>query len=242
MNSTSKKHFNTIYILGGHKLAYSYYEKIQLAKSQDLIDFAEIKIIDADMNCHARQFISDTTFVHKSNAEFLCDYLLDSAQYHPSDIIIPDHTAKHVMLQAALYWIQKQFPKIKTSLSPLTSDLKAPFLHKSENDAIWAVSHATWVCPADCDEPEICPHTKSTRTWDLDRELSTACLGEPETLFLQFPCSVLVYEIAQIPMTTILTNFSQLSYELQNGTLANVVLATNSHCHGILGKLSLISV
>lgn len=241
MNSTSKKHFKAIYILGGHKLAYSYYEKIQLAKSQNLIDFAEIKIIDADMNCHARQFISDTTFVHKSNAEFLYDYLLDSTHYHPADIVVPDHTAKHVMLQAALHLIQKQFPKIKTNLSPLITNLQTPFLHKSENDAISAVSHATWVCPADCDEPEICPHTKSTRTWDLDRELPTAFSEESKTLFLQFPCSALVYEIAQIPMTTIITNFSRLAYEAQNHNLTAVVLATNSHCHGIIGKISIKS-
>lgn len=230
-------HYHTIYILGGHKLSFLYYEKILRAQTETLLTFENIYLIDADDTCYAQQNLPDKShFIHKSPADFIYDYLTDSKSYHPQDTLIPDHTAKHVMLQAAFKWMERSLPNLKIQLTPIVSDFNPPFIYKSENDALLAVSYATWTCPPDCDEPKICPHTQSQRTWDFDREIQNKFGSQPDTLLLQFCCSILAYEVAQIPMMTVVKNFSELSYALQNQTHRQFIVATNSHCHGILGQ------
>lgn len=232
--------YHTIYILGGHKLSFSYYEKILHAQNEKLISFNNIYLIDADNNCYAQQNLQNKShFIQKSPADFICDYLIRPDNYHPQDTLIPDHTAKHVMLQTALKWMERSLPTLKAQLTPIVSDFSPPFVYKSENDALLAVSHATWTCPPDCDEPAVCPHTQSTRTWDFDREIQTKFGNLPNTMLLQFCCSILAYEVAQIPMMTVVKNFSELSYALQNQTHDQFIVATNSHCHGILGQFEI---
>jgi len=237
--------YNNIYILGGHQLAYSYFEKITKAKLEGELGFENCYLVDPDPNCHATSHISDpASLISKPYAEFIIDYVDNQNSYHPDDTLIPDHTAKHVMLQVFLKLIEDKFPNLKTKLSPFKSDFETPFVHKSENDAIWAISYATWTCPPDCDEPKICPHIEDTRTWDFNKsleELFRATSDESrETSTHRFPCKILYAEIAQIPLTKIIKEISEFMHKMQNDPPKKVIVATHSHCHGILGQFELI--
>ncbi len=233
--------FNTIYILGGHKLAYDYSQKICAAKGALLIDFKNIVLIDAEASCYAASRIqSPVSLATKPYHEFILEYLTS----HPQDLgttpdtFVPDHTAPHVMLQVFRTLAQNAV------LCPFELAAEIPFKKSLENGAIWAVSYATWLCPADCAEPGICPHTTQNRDWDFNASMSNIidtipCKNKPTNAFI-FSCAPLVAEIAQIPVAQIrkrVRGFCDLLAE-QSHPL-EVLVATHSHCHGIIGKFSI---
>lgn len=239
------KSFNNIYILGGHALSYSYFQKIQEAKKAGLIDFTNCLMIDPNSNCEARKKSQPT--IQKAYSDFILEYLENATAQNPADTLIPDHTARHVMLQVYLDLVAKKFPQYKTELSPIETDAGTPFLYKSEDKACHAMSYATWTCPADCDEPQICPHIQATRTWDFDVSLKNFLddLQKKEMNknirinFNRFACEILVYEIAQISFKNITMRAAEFVDEMKNNPPDKVVVATHSHCHGIMGQFAI---
>ncbi len=211
-----------IYILGGHKLSCSYYEKIKAAKEQGRIDYDGIFLVD-DQPYH----------------EFI---LTLDARRITLDAIIPDHTAKHVMLQVFMDLARKE--SFTPVLNPINLDIQTPYLNKLEEESIWAMSYATWTCPMYCDEPEVCPHTKKKRDW----EMGEICSYEPtsprtydkqSTNCYSFSCEPLVDEIVFIPMESITNQIQDFQKKLKKEPPKEVFVFTHSHCHGILGKFKI---
>lgn len=239
------KSFNNIYILGGHTLSYSYFQKIQKAKKAGLIDFTNCQMIDPNPNCEAGK--KSEKVIPKKYSDFVLEYLENPERQNAGDTLIPDHTAKHVMLQVYLDLVAKEFPQYKIELSPIENDLQTPFLYKSEDKSSHAMSYATWTCPADCDEPQICPHIQATRTWDFDVALKNF-LEDLQKQEMQrntrlsvnrFACEILVYEIAQIPFKKITKQVSDFLNEMKINTPTKIIVATHSHCHGIMGQFAI---
>lgn len=232
------KNYNRIYILGAHNLAYSYYKKLKAACGNEL-NYNELICVDDKNTVHDESI----PLIKKSYTEFILDYLEDQNHYHIDDTLIPDHTAKHVFLQVYLELINRHFPKLSTELSTIGSDFKPPFVYKSENDSIWALSYSTWTCPADCVEPDICPHTQKQRNWDFNKSLQKQEFAQPNlnALFHKFSCQNILHEIAHIPMKDIIQNVSEYSYALQTNPPQKVLVATHSHCHGIIGQFRIES-
>lgn len=239
MNAKPSPDFKSIYILGGHKLATSYYQKITACLKNSK---TQTWLIDPDPNCHAAQ-LNIPNIIPKSYADFITDYWQHQAQQAKDETLVPDHTAPHVMLRVFLDIVEKKHAELSAQLSPLVSDLQTPFVYKSENDAIWAVSYATWTCPADCDEPKICPHTQNNRDWDFNHSLkelfaSDSKISKNSSAYC-FACQPLVQEISHIPMDTILTKLNDFESQLKTKPPQDVIIATHSHCHGIIGKFSI---
>ena len=126
----TKKTYKNIYILGAHKLATSYF---QVLKNSDLV-YENLSLV-------------------KNPTQFLLDYVKANPSQDPQNIFIPDHTAKHVMLSIFLERAKELCHNKKVELSPFEADFHPPFLYKSDGNALWAISHATWTCPPHCDEP-----------------------------------------------------------------------------------------
>lgn len=229
-----------VYILGGHKLACSYFEKITQAKAKSALAFSHAYLIDADSQCLAAQDHT-SSFINKSPSQFILDDLF-SLQQNPDAVLVPDHTAKHVMLQACLGIVEKKFPTFKAKLSPIASSWQTPFIHKNETNSIWAVSYATWTCPADCTEPKTCPHTQGPRDWDFNQSLKTLYDSLPETRVYDFACQPLFAEIAQIPMRVIREKMVHFIDDVQNHQAKKFLVATHSHCHGIVGSFEISSI
>lgn len=243
IQSSQKNKAGPVYILGGHKLACSYFEKITQAKAECALGdsplaFSQAFLIDADSQCLAA-LDHTSSFIEKSPSQFILDDLFSNFQ-NPDAVLVPDHTAKHVMLQACLGLVEKKFPTLKIKLSALSSSFQTPFLHKSEANAIWAMSYATWTCPADCTEPKICPHTEGPRDWDFNESLKTLYDSLPSTCIYDFACQPLLAEIAQIPMRVIRQEMSRFIDDVQNHKAKKFLVATHSHCHGIVGSFEIL--
>lgn len=225
---------NNIYILGTHTLSQSYFEKINNAKAQGSLNFKHCEMIPDPYS------------------DFILNYFQKNKNTNLNDTLVPDHTAKHVLLQVFLDITKKYFPNLTTEPVAFKSDFMTPFLHKSADESVWAMSYATWTCPPDCDEPKICPHIKDTRTWDFNESLEKLFASLPnDTHAYQFSCSPLVEEIVHIPMHEICTKISDYlqrvpgrnqsqklpgTFRDQKVQSLKIIVATHSHCHGILGQ------
>lgn len=244
VNELEKVILHKIYILGGHKLAYSYFEKITQAKREGLIQFQNLFCVTNDQNSYAVKHLPRENIMPFSAADFIYEKIFSEPEKIDSkDVLVPDHTAKHVLLQAFMTIVEKAFPEYKVEFSPFESDFQTPFLYKSENDALWAMSYATWTCPPDCPEPEVCPHIQNKRDWDFFKALPEEMkkYSSKDYSVHLFSCEAFVEQISQIPMAKIAEEMTRFVERLKHNPPQKVIVATHSHCHGILGQLRLIS-
>lgn len=227
-----------IYIFGGHPLAVSYFEDLRAAGQSGALPFQDLFCIDADPSCKAAKLYPDH-FILKSPADFIRDALHDPQIDRARDTIIPDHTAKHIFLQVFLDLARQKYPDATIALSPLSSQLTPPFLHKSEDDAVWAISYATWACPPECDEPEICPHTEAKRDWDWGKTLQELKSEQKDARLYLFACQIIHKQIAEITLSHIIKETERFLADLSQEKALACIVGTHSHCHGILGKFTI---
>ncbi len=237
MNQT----YRHIYILGTHKLSLSYAHLLAEGFKNGELCFSKIFFIDSQQNQDVQDFIENSVS-HGYSAEhvittyeqFISEYLENFNNYHSDDAIIPDHTAPHVMLKVVFSLIERNFKNKIAELKPFNSTFATPFLHKSQNDAIWAMSYATWACPPECDEPKICPHLKSERHWDFN-SIGLNLSSDPHIFLAQFSCQIIYKQVAYLAIIPLVQKISELIYEIQENNYESYLVMTHSHCHAILG-------
>lgn len=223
----------SIYVLGGHKLSLSYIEKLFQARDEKIISFDQLHFIDPNTACAVTaKKISGIHFIQKSYVNALSDLL---PCLGPADLLIPDHTAPHVLFQLFIDLLQKEGKKVE--VLPFTENLGTPY-RKNFDSGVCAVSYATWMCPVDCDEPAICPHTQSARTWDFLKRFAEF---KPQDASIHpFHAQQLAYGVAQIPAMQIKNEWRKLQSAIQGDPKHSFIVATFSHCHGIVGKAQLV--
>ena len=229
---------DNIYIFGGHALSVNYYEILTAAKINGELTSGHIFCIDADPACTAKALIPQA-LICLSPAAFMAKYLCGDYAPQALDAIVPDHTAQHVFLKVFLDLVAAH-GKYKAQLIPLEEGPNTPFLRKAENNAIWAISYATWTCPSECPEPEICPHTKEPRSWDCGETLKPRqATSNNKTATHLFACAPLYQHIVQIPGASICQKIQVFEKSLTENPPEKVIVGTHSHCHGIIGHFSI---
>ncbi|MBF0103802.1 MAG: hypothetical protein HQM16_00615 [Deltaproteobacteria bacterium] len=234
---------NTIYILGANQLSLSYYDRIIRAKAHREMRCKNVLMIDP--NVHALADVDAACVIRSSYSQFVLDYLKDKSLQHPNDIFVPDHNARHVMFEVFLNLARQYSPGSHIDPSPIVLKYNTPFEHKSPDHSVLALSYATWTCPATCPEPQVCPHTGLDRNWDLMRLIqeetrdNTNQQPQTHTDVYAFECQQLLDEISYIPLTDVQTYAARLEASLINKGDRRVIIATSSHCHGILGQFTL---
>ncbi|MCP5464475.1 MAG: hypothetical protein H7A33_05560 [Deltaproteobacteria bacterium] len=240
MTAQEKSSYRHVLVLGGHKLATSYAHKITQAKSKGALFYHDLTLVDPKANCEASKtkFAQDVGIKTQSYADAIAQ-AIKAPNLNDEDILIPDHTAKHVLLQLYINVAKEQSGK-EPSLAKITKKPDTPFSYQSEDQTVLALSFATWTCPADCDEPAICPHTKSTRDWEMADKISDLkkilLSKESKALFHSYACPSFYEEICHIPLTLIRDRVAELKTHLSKNQ-APVYVATHSHCHGIVGGI-----
>ncbi|HLD45645.1 MAG TPA: hypothetical protein VJC18_09430 [bacterium] len=245
-NAMSKQ-FKNIYILGGHELAYSYYQKILQAKKEGRIACENLLFVTPDPQCHAavalkkENLIPQNFLIQKKYTDFILDCVGCDQNWHNENRVIPDHTAGHVLLRV----LMDLAPGYSVRLSPIELAIGTPFLKKFEQDAIWAMSFATWTCPMYCDEPALCPHTKEPRTGDLNEmcfakensfsQVRAGVFERANAVLYSFACQPLIDEIVSFDFAPLTGQINDYRHRIATGVLRKVYVFTHSHCHGILG-------
>ena len=230
-----------ILVLGGHKLAVNYLERMQKATFEGRFPFVpKFFCVDSDEHCVVKTGgaqrsvpLPDVAFIHSSYVDFLTDSFFDSQNWEES-YLIPDHTAPHVFFQLFLNLIKKKL--WKATLLDFSKDIVFPF-QKKVHEGVYALSYATWICPPECDEPEVCPAIEGERTWNFSRmilDLKPAQASFP-VYSVAFSCEQLVDGIAYLPLQKLFNAWNLFKKELERQKSLTLTLTTHSKCHAILG-------
>lgn len=233
--------YDNIYILGGHKLALTYYDKLNSAKKEGHLNAKNIFCVTPDPKASAFDEMPKENIIFQKTSELIADQCHGNSLRN--DIIVPDHTAKHVFLETLMQRIKVKAPHFTTKLKPFQNSFNPPFLKKGDDSAIWAMSYATWSCPADCNEPQVCPHLDAPRTWDFDKSFEElfSTFSQKQYSIHCFRCEPLFEEIAHIPFSKISEEMKKMDNQLERGKPFNVIVVTYSHCHAILGQFEVIN-
>jgi hypothetical protein len=99
-------------------------------------------------------------------------------------------------------------------------------------DGDLALSYASWICPARCIEPDLCPHTRTAKSWSLAGDLAQAAPGETWDGQIVFRCLHLTYGVGTVPVRDILAARDLVTRGLSRG-VQRYLVATSSHCHAL---------
>lgn len=240
MTQDSKQNFSfdELYVLGGHRLALDYVQKLLQGRGAGLIDYKKIFFIEprADSPLQRAGFdgVKWISSDYVSTLMGLCNREL------PAGIsIIPDHTAPHVLFQLFIELIENCRAGYGTRVLPFHYDLALPYQRQLDS-GIAALSFATWTCPLECEEPTVCPAIRDERAWDFNRDLPMKLAGLPaleHTSRHLFYCEQAVHGVCHLPLSRIIQEWNALRTALATETDPThcFLVATFSKCHGILG-------
>lgn len=228
---------NNILVLGGHGLASNYIERLLKAKNEDLVTFEKLYFTDPNpANPCVKKWGNDAVFLHGEYHEVILKILNGELLIEASDtLVIPDHTAPHVFLKLFLSLIEEK-KNFDCTIAPFNETFNLP-LFKKLDSGIVALSFANWVCPLECEEPDICPMIENKRTWNFETYLKEHLKDSENNTNHFFFCEQYALGVGGIPMATLLNEWKKLEGKLRDGF--SFVVATYSKCHGIIGEARL---
>ncbi|HSL71593.1 MAG TPA: hypothetical protein VK864_15205, partial [Longimicrobiales bacterium] len=83
------------------------------------------------------------------------------------DQFVPSPFNPHLALGWLMRDLRTQQPGVELTLERFSAMPETLFKEQRAHGTLVA-SHADWICPVHCIEPEVCPHTRGPRDWDMD--------------------------------------------------------------------------
>lgn len=225
----------------------------RVAQEQPGASFADAPQADASPS----NFVSPTpTLIVREWGSFFAEYLAAKADAHrvapsthgrPSDAaledaIVPSPLMPHLMAQWVMSRARARWPGRMMRFAPLEGAVDVPWQRRGD-DGTHYVSFATWMCPINCIEPRICPHTRGARAWSLPPTLRA--FVETERLRGRridgpavFHCVHRAYGVGMFGVDEVLAA-DALVAQVAAARAAEVLIGSVSHCHGALAVLEL---
>lgn len=237
--------YRRIIVVGGGCYGSYYVRQLERALKAGAIAAEQIIVVDRDPNCTVAQLDSShqshTLLVEEWRA-FFADYLARAAEQPEKfarDAIVPSPLMPHLMGEWLTARAQSRFPDRTVSTSPFEHLPKVPWERAGAAGAHY-VSFATWMCPVNCIEPRICPHTRDTRTWSMPEALSEyskeeSAHGRPVVVAVMF-CRHRAYGVGMFDTLEVIDAEARVGAAAEKGA-AEVIVGTVSHCHGALTRL-----
>lgn len=218
-------------------MASNYIERLLKAKSEGLVTFEKLYFTDPNPNnpC-VKKWGHEALFLQGEYHEVIQKILNGDILIEPSDtLVIPDHTAPHVFLKLFLSLIEEK-KNFDCQITPFGEFFNLPLFKKLDSGVV-AMSFANWVCPLECEEPDICPMIENKRAWNFDIFLKEHLKDSENKTNHFFFCEQYALGVGGTPMATLLSEWKKLEEKLSDGF--SFVVATYSKCHGIIGEARL---
>jgi hypothetical protein len=233
------QHYGTIVIVGGGCYGGYYVRQLRRAREREAITFERLIVVDHDEKCAAgRERAADLDVVVSDWSEFFAGYLGGAA--HDDDTIVPSPLMPHLLFQWLEQRARERWPARTVSIEMPGAMSGVPW-QKEGGESTRYVSFAEWMCPVNCIEPRICPHTRDVRTWSLPpsvRAHVAAARESGERLDgpAIFHCTHRAYGVGMIDVRDVLASERLLEESVEAGA-GRLLVGTVSHCHGALGVL-----
>lgn len=232
-------------IMGGGCYGSFYARQLLRARDASALEVEEVVVVDRAEAPQALQELGDAPplrFERSTWDDFL-DARLAAPDLRPDDQLVTPPFTPHLALAWLLRRMQRELPAVSWALEPFRRMPGTPFQQQAEGGPL-LVSHADWICPVNCIEPERCPKTRGPRYWDLDRTVRAlaVALGEGGQTVDQvhlFHCHHVAYGVGAYPLAELPAAAESIAAAARSadGPL-RVLVGTISHCHGALHLLT----
>src|SRR5690606_7422668 len=183
-----------ILVVGGGCYGSYYVRQLQRAAEAGVVHWRRLLVIDRDAECRvaaegiatlapwrAQDALPDAdtpladdaspapTLVVREWGSFFAEYLgakSDASASAAEDAIVPSPLMPHLMAQWVMSRARARWPGRMMRFAPREGAVDVPWQRRGD-DGTHYVSFATWMCPINCIEPRICPHTRGARAWSL---------------------------------------------------------------------------
>jgi hypothetical protein len=238
--------YGTIVIVGGGCYGGYYLRQLRRAIAAGALHAERLLVVDRDPHCAvAAELLADEPAAELAVDDWSAFFTayLNAAADTPSravdDAIVPSPLMPHLMGAWLVARARERWGSA-VATRPFDRLPDVPW-ERAGGDGTHYVSFATWMCPINCVEPRMCPHTRDTRTWSLPVALTThaervRASGEPlEVAVLH--CRHRAYGVGMFDTADVLAADERIRAAGDAGG-ADVVIGTVSHCHGALTRLT----
>ncbi len=235
--------YGTIIVVGGGCYGTYYLRQLRRARERDALTFERVIVVDHDDQCavtreNSTATATDVEVVISDWGEFFATYLGGAPGEH--DAIVPSPLMPHLLFQ----WLEQRardlWPGREVSVATPGPVGGVPW-QKEGGESTRYVSFAEWMCPVNCIEPRICPHTRDVRSWSLPPTVNAFVnaareRGEHLDGPAIFHCTHRAYGVGMIDVRDVLGAERLLTDAAGQGE-THLLVGTVSHCHGALGVL-----
>ena len=234
------RHYGAIVVVGGGCYGGYYVRQLRRARENGALTFDRLLVVDHDEHCAvARGDAAGIELAVADWSDFLTEYLGGVAD--DADAIVPSPLMPHLLFQWLEGRARAHWPSRRVSVETPGAVGSVPW-QKEGAESTRYVSFAEWMCPVNCIEPRICPHTRDVRTWSLPPSVAAHAAaaradGERVDGPAIFHCTHRAYGVGMIDVRDVLGSERMLVEAVERGGDARLLVGTVSHCHGALGVL-----
>ncbi|MDQ6717648.1 MAG: hypothetical protein M3Z17_04765 [Gemmatimonadota bacterium] len=241
--------YGTIVVVGGGCYGSYYLRQLARARKAAALDWERVVIVDRNPACAASamdEVSLSGVEIHVAEWEpYFREHFAgrsDGADAACRDAIVPSPLMPHLMYDWLRARARARWPDRRIETEPFELPVGFPWQRETENGTRY-VSFAEWMCPVNCIEPRICPHTRGERSWSIPDAIRTAMAGSRGGKGLKGPvifhCTHRAYGVGMLDTAEILAADRFIAAECAGG--GDVLIGTVSHCHGALNVLSVSS-
>lgn len=244
--------FGSIVVVGGGCYGSYYVRQLRRAAQANAIRWERLLVIDRDPECQvASALVQRGSAANNDRVEvvvsewgaFFRQYLDDAAADRSGsqrDAIVPSPLMPHLMFEWILARARERWPDREVGTKALEVSPPTPWQRATEAGPHY-VSFATWTCPINCIEPNICPHTRALRDWSLPNTARAYVTAEQERGRMLagpviFHCTHRAYGVGMFDTADVVAG-DDLVRRVAEQSAAEVLVGTMSHCHGAFERL-----
>lgn len=238
--AAAAQHYGSIIVVGGGCYGSYYVRQLRRARERGALTFDRLLVVDHDEECIVgREHATDLKLVIAEWTEFFAGYLGGAPR--DDDAIVPSPLMPHLLFQWLEQRARERWPSRAVTIEMPGAMSGVPW-QKEGGESTRYVSFAEWMCPVNCIEPRICPHTRDVRSWSLPPSVRAhveAARERGERLDgpAIFHCTHRAYGVGMIDVSSVLESERMLARSVEEG-VGRLLVGTVSHCHGALGVLA----
>jgi hypothetical protein len=235
--------FGRIVIVGGGCYGGYYVRQLRRAVAAGAVECRRVVVVDRDPQCAVASDVQPgDPLVEVVVAEWREYFARTLGASASDDAIVPSPLMPHLLRDWLMDEARRRWPDRDVRTVPLSAPPDVPW-ERSAPDGTHYVSFATWMCPINCIEPDVCPHTRGPRDWSLAPTLRTYAStqrgegGDHPAAYL-FQCLHRAYGVGMIDVADVLAANAGIAAAGHDGRAVEALVGTVSHCHGAVSLLA----
>ncbi len=233
-----------IAIIGGGCYGAFYSGQLETARDKGALRYRRLLLIDRDPHCKVAQLPPDPDreLVCQAWGDFLDGWFKPQLRDRDGlmDMIVPSPFMPHLMAEWLVREGGRRWPTRRVARVKAETPFGTPY-DQLHGDGVRYVSHADWLCPTHCIEPQICPAIHAPRTWEMgetvERWTAEHACTRPTAGPALFTCQHVTHGVGMYPARRAFEGLAALATLAESPEGGDLVVASVSSCHGAVGLL-----